>query len=176
MGIDARWVSGEPSPSTRNPASLEVQTAVSGKGGVPEDTRNRSSLNHPGQGLLGRGVTDGIDVGPRGDSSAQGLLCRRKAATLVQVKGIESRPQVAAQLSASGKTSDVSGRSMFRSTSGPEPAGSDAQTSQAPVILRQGATDELTKSCAKITIRSSKPAKLSIRGHGATRVEDLGPP
>ena len=176
MGIEARRISGEPSPSTRNPASLEVQTAVSGKGGVPEDTRNRLSLNHPGQGFLGRGVTDGIHVGPRGDSSAQGLFCRRKAATLVQVKRIESRPQLAAQPPASGKTGDVSGWSMLRSTPGPKPAGSNAQRSQAPVILRQGATDELAQGCTKITIRSPKPVKLSIRGRGATRIENLGLP
>ena len=36
VGIDARRISGEPCPSTRNLASLEVQTAVPGKGGVPK--------------------------------------------------------------------------------------------------------------------------------------------
>ena len=100
----------------------------------------------------------------------------REAATLVQVKGIESRPQLAAQLTASRETRDVSGRSMFRNTSGPKTASIDTQRSQAPVILRQGATDELTQSCAKSTVRSPEPSHLGIRGHGATRVQDLGPP
>ena len=73
----------------------------------------------------------------------QGLLCRRKVATLVKVKGIESRPELAAQFPTSGKTCDVSGRSMFCSTPGPEPADGDAERSQAPVIPRQGTTNEL---------------------------------
>ena len=120
VGIDARRVRGEPSPSTRDPASLKVQAAMPRKGGVPKDSRNRLSLNHPRQGLLGRGVADSVDAGSRRDRTAQGILSRRQAATLVQIKGIESGPKPAAQLTTSKIAGDVSSGSTFRSTSGPK--------------------------------------------------------
>ena len=97
-------------------------------------------------------------------------------ATLVKVEWIEGRPELAAQVPTSEKASDVRSRSMLCSTSGPEPAGGDAERSQAPVILRQGTTNELAHWRAKIPVRSPEPAELSTRGHGATGIEDLGPP
>ena len=99
------------------------------KGGVPKDSRNRLSLNHPRQGPLGRGVADSVDAGTRRDRTAQGIFSRRQAATFVQIKGIESGPEPAAQLTTSRKTGDISSGSMFRSTTGPKSASSNTQRS-----------------------------------------------
>ena len=79
-------------PAPRNPASLEVQTVVPGKGGVPKIPETDRASIIPDKDFWDGGVADGLNVGPRGDSTEQGLFCRRKAATLVKVKGIESRP------------------------------------------------------------------------------------
>ena len=167
MGIDARRVGREPSTSARDPASLKMQAAMTRKGGVAEDSRNRLSLDHPRQRPLGRGVADSIDVGARRNRAAQGIFSRRKATTVVQVEGIESGPEPAAQLTRSRKTGDISSGSMFSGTEGPKSASSNTQRSKTPIIFSQRATDELTQSCTTIIVRSPQTTHLGTGGHSA---------
>ena len=65
---------------------------------------------------------------------------------------------------------------MFSSTPGSEPACGDAERGQAPVVPGQKASKELARGCTKIAVRRPEAVLLGIRGHGTTRVEDLGPP
>ena len=167
MGIDARRVGREPSTSSRDPASLKMQAAMTRKGGIPEDSRNRLSLNHARQRPLGRGVADGIDVGARRNRATQGIFSRRKATPVVQIEGIECRPELAAQLTRSRKTGDISSGSMFSCTAVPKSASSNTQRSETPIIFSQGATDELTQSCTKVIVRSPQTTHLGTGGHSA---------
>ena len=167
MGIDARRVGREPSTSSRDPASLKMQAAMTRKGGVPEDSRNRLSLNHARQRPLGRGVADGIDVGARRNRATQGIFSRRKATPVVQIEGIECGPELAAQLTRSRKTGDISSGSMFSGTAGPKSASSNTQRSETPIIFSQGATDELTQCCTKVIVRSPQTTHLGTGGHSA---------
>ena len=50
---------------------------------------------------------------------------------------------VTAQFPTSGKTCDIGRRGVFCSTPGSEPARSDAERCQAPVVLRKGAPYQL---------------------------------
>ena len=64
---------------------------------------------------------------------------------------------------------------MFCSTPGSEPARSDAERCQAPVVHRKEAPYKLAHGRANITIRRPKATPLGIRGHRAARVKDLRP-
>ena len=163
MGVSRRRTGGEPGPSTRNAAGVEVQTAVAREGGVSENARHGLGLDLARQRLLRWGIALSINVGTGRNDAPEGALGSGKVAPIVKVKGVKVRPEEAAQIAAGGETGHTRRRGVLSSTPGTQTTRRDAKRRQAPVIVREGAPNQMTESRANITIGSVETPEMSIR-------------
>ena len=145
------------------------------EGGVSENARHELGLDFAQQRFLRRGITLRVNVSTRRDDAPEGALCSGKVAPIVKVKGVKVRPEEAAQIAAGGETGHICRRSVLSSTPGTQTTCRYAKRRQAPVIVREGAPNQMTESRANITIGSVETPGMSIRRDSATGKENLGP-
>ena len=88
MRVQGGWRGSQPGACLGGPAGLEMQTTMSGEGGVTKNAGHGLGLNLTREGLLGRGVTLSVNVGPGGDDSPQRVLGSRQVTTIIKVERI----------------------------------------------------------------------------------------
>ena len=176
VGVDARRISGEPGPSTRNATRLKMQTAMSWEGWGPQSYRTRTEPRSSRTRISGMGIHYQRTRWPQ-----RGWLCARppqppQGGNLRQGQMGRTPARVGCTIPDRWKSLRRKRRELFSSAPGSEPACGDAERSQAPVISRQGTTNELAHGRTEVAVRCPESVQLGIRGYGATGVEDLGPP
>ena len=124
-------------------------------------------LNLTLQRLPGWGVRLGVDAAPTGDDGPQRTLSGGQVTTVVNIKGIESWPNLGSEVAASGKARDRGSGRMFGSRSGAELPTGDAERRQTPVIGKR-ATCEAAESRADIGVSTTETSRLHIGRHSAT--------
>ena len=167
-------MSQAPAPGTRQ--GSRCRRRCLGKGGGPQSYRTRTEPRSSRTRISGMGIRYQRTRWPQ-----MGWLCAKppqppQGGNLRQGQMGRTPARVGCTIPDRWKSLRRKRRELFSSAPGSEPACGDAERSQAPVISRQGTTNELAHGRTEVAVRCPMSVQLGIGGYGATGVEDLGPP